>query len=348
MNKPLTVSLEGIGHCVLRPDILFPLQSSPHTLHSSCPPNTTSSWAGEHWGPSPPQPCTHLEATGFCHVSYPMHQRIKVRRALTCLGFAKCVWQLSYDRCCLPQIPSNAAENMKSPWLTCSTPAGWLGSCCAARTWKSYSLPSSSAVSTQRWTRDKFTSFWFYILSLPFSRVRWVPHAVLIVILLFPFPVFILPWEGHRLLLVTSENCSGIYFPPFFSFKLNRLFSFYSLGQASGLLIASARISKLQLPSMISQANKGWIHFQNLLGGRTPVCFFLAGIWSKTERTEGAAFIPFIWRRVTKQGLDGRLSKLNERFLKKHCIKCPSWEREQLLCFIVKGGGMSVRLVHIY
>ena len=52
MNKPLTVSLEGIGQCVLHPDILFPLQSSPHTLHSSCPPNTTGSWAGKHWGPS--------------------------------------------------------------------------------------------------------------------------------------------------------------------------------------------------------------------------------------------------------------------------------------------------------
>lgn len=73
MNKPLTVSLEGIGQCVLPPDILFPLQSSPHTLHSSCSPNTTGSWAGKHWGPSLPQSCTHLEATGFCHLSYPMH-----------------------------------------------------------------------------------------------------------------------------------------------------------------------------------------------------------------------------------------------------------------------------------
>lgn len=162
-------------------------------------------------------------------------------------------------------------------------------------------------------------------------------------------PVFIFPWQGDCLLLITSETYSGIYIPlPPFFFKRNRLLHFYLQGQAGGLVIASSGISKLQLPSMISQANKGWIQFQNLLGGRTPACFFLAGIWSKTERTEGAAFIPFIWRRVTKQGLDGWLTKLNERFLKKHCIECPSWECEQLLCFIVKGGGMSVRLVHIY
>lgn len=111
----------------------------------------------------------------------------RLAELLTCLGFAKCMWQLSYDCCHLPQIPSNTAENMKSPWPTCSAPAGWLRSCCAARTWKSYSFSSSSAVSIQRWTRHKFTSYQFYILSFPFSRVRWVRPAVLIVIPLFPF-----------------------------------------------------------------------------------------------------------------------------------------------------------------
>lgn len=114
-------------------------------------------------------------------------------------------------------------------------------------------------------------------------------------------------------------------------------------------MIAGARISKLQLPSTISQANKDWIHFPDLLGGRTSVCFYLAGIWSKTERTEGAAVIPFIWRRVTKQGLDGWLTKLNERFPEETPHKrCPSWDCEQLLCLTVKGAGMPGRLVHGY
>lgn len=115
MNKPLTVSLEGIGHFVLHPDILFSLQSSPHTLHSSCPPNTTGSWAGKHWGPSLPEPCTHLEATGFCRLTKaPMLSAQMHRSRFAELLLAKCEWQLSCNCCCLAQIPSNAAENMKS------------------------------------------------------------------------------------------------------------------------------------------------------------------------------------------------------------------------------------------
>ena len=89
MNKPLTVSLEGIGQCVLHPDIHLPLQSSPHTLHSSCSPNITGSWAGKRWGPSLPQHCIHLEATSFCHLSYPTHQCYLQQR--TYQG-----WQSSY------------------------------------------------------------------------------------------------------------------------------------------------------------------------------------------------------------------------------------------------------------
>lgn len=41
MNKPFTVSLEGIGQCMLHPDILFCLQPFWNTLHSSCLFNTT-------------------------------------------------------------------------------------------------------------------------------------------------------------------------------------------------------------------------------------------------------------------------------------------------------------------
>lgn len=203
MNKPLTVSLEGIGQFVLHPDILFSLQSSPHTLHSSCPPNNTSSWAGKHWGSRMPQSCTHLEATGFWHLTQAPVLFTPVHTARFAeLLLAKCAGQLSYDCCCLAQIPSSTAENMKSHGPACSTTARWLGSCCAAWTWKSNSFPSSSAVSTQHWIRDKFNSFWFHILS--FIQSEMGPSYRLIVNPLFPLPMLVLPWGGDYLLFITN------------------------------------------------------------------------------------------------------------------------------------------------
>lgn len=223
MNNPFTVSLEGIGQCMLHPGLLFCLQPSPHTINYSCPLTTTSSWAGKHWGPSLPQCCSCFKGqklpatTPASAVSPTQHTHdIQVPRSLACLG---CL----HYRCqcnCNWQSPAHAAQDEKYPWLTqmlCSTRAA-------------ASSASSSAVSTQPWTREKFTLFSFDVLSFPFPMVRWVPHALLI---LFPFPMLISSWEPDCLLWITSGNCSGIYFHPLF--KSEQILQFLITG--SGWLL---------------------------------------------------------------------------------------------------------------
>lgn len=101
MNNPFTVSLEGIGQCMLHPGLLFCLQPSPHTINYSCPLTTTSSWAGKHWGPSLPQCCSYfkgqkLPATAPASAVSPTQHThdIQVPRSLACLGCLhyRCQW----------------------------------------------------------------------------------------------------------------------------------------------------------------------------------------------------------------------------------------------------------------
>lgn len=171
MNKSLTVSLEEIGQCVLHPDILFPLQPSPHILHSSCPLDATASTGdpvcyslAPIWShqlllsllPNAPMLTTSLHVWRYPYSSWLCTHGSSVIITTTCLKLLPMLLKTQ-------STPEPCARHLLQGWVSAVLPGPWEVILFCPHLQLALSIT------------PEMNEFWFHLLSFPFSRVRQVP-----------------------------------------------------------------------------------------------------------------------------------------------------------------------------